>query len=172
MAHSIGLIVNNQQVRSIEAVVNIQDSFQLKGYWVRISTGQKTGYVCDGDLSSDKPITCEDVKKQDVLYQRILSHRIGHHRINRTADFGGKEYLIIEEIVNYENGHYTDTRFDVCIDHTYSFTKVTLNEVYHLMTRVHSITMRECEERPIIQEMDNEACKFSGTMCAVKFKYV
>jgi len=109
----------------------------LKDYWIKTKYNGFTGFVFNGDLTKIKPALTEVENnygnKENFFCASILGKKLSFEEKKRIVKYGDKEFTIIDEITNYENGKLINYNFDGCYNSKYIFNKLTFNEVYQQM---------------------------------------
>ncbi len=113
----------------------VNDSVPLKGYWIKVLSGNKTGYVFGGDCFSVNPFPIIQHGNKKSLISRILGKKTGSKVVKKKVSFDKDTtvYTITYKITYYENGRESESYFDGCYDDDLLFYHTPFTEVYQLM---------------------------------------
>lgn len=121
-------IVANRILKT-EQPIHIGVEFQLQGGFIEVKNQVYSGFIHSSDLTRFKP------QLEEILDGIIIPDFKGKVK-SKTSEkkietFNNKEYEVKVEITTYENVIHTYTDLNECLENTYLYKDMTLNEVYH-----------------------------------------
>lgn len=121
-------IVANRILKT-EQPIHIGVEFQLQGGFIEVKNQVYSGFIHSSDLTRFKP------QLEEILDGIIIPDFKGKVK-SKTSEkkietFNNKEYEVEVEITTYENVIHTYTDLNECLENTYLYKDMTLNEVYH-----------------------------------------
>jgi len=121
-------IVANRILKT-EQPIHIGVEFQLQGGFIEVKNQVYSGFIHSSDLTRFKP------QLEEILDGIIIPDFKGKVK-SKTSEkkietFNNKEYEVEVEITTYENVIHTYTDLNECLENTYLYKYMTLNEVYH-----------------------------------------
>lgn len=121
-------IVANRILKT-EQPIHIGVEFQLQGGFIEVKNQVYSGFIHSSDLTRFKP------QLEEILDGIIIPDFKGKVKSktseNKIETFNNKEYEVEVEITTYENVIHTYTDLNECLENTYLYKDMTLNEVYH-----------------------------------------
>ncbi len=121
-------IVANRILKT-EQPIHIGVEFQLQGGFIEVKNQVYSGFIHSSDLTRFKP------QLEEILDGIIIPDFKGKVK-SKTSEkkietFNNKAYEVEVEITTYENVIHTYTDLNECLENTYLYKDMTLNEVYH-----------------------------------------
>lgn len=121
-------IVANRILKT-EQPIHIGVEFQLQRGFIEVKNQVYSGFIHSSDLTRFKP------QLEEILDGIIIPDFKGKVK-SKTSEkkietFNNKEYEVEVEITTYENVIHTYTDLNECLENTYLYKDMTLNEVYH-----------------------------------------
>ena len=137
------VIVNAEPPQKRMAKKTVNNSFLLRGYWIQVLAGNKTGYIFGGDCYTMNPFPLRGGEKGRPLLDRFLGNKTGSKVVTKKYKFDNDTtvYSVKENITYYANGRETSYYFDGCSSDDYYFPSASLTTVYHLMMIVVSYSV-------------------------------
>ncbi len=106
----------------------------LKGHWVKVSTGNITGYIFDGMLSRYKGLNLNSMEEE--LYYTTIFGKHSLKIIKKSIIIQGRNFNYETKIKSYPRGFTTEsTFFDDCYELVYTLG-IPFNEAYWLIQRL------------------------------------
>jgi len=129
------VIVNTVPSQKNRTKKIVNHAFPLKGYWIQVLAGNKTGYVFGGDCFPMNPLPVNLSGDKEPLIQRVLGKKTDYKVVVKKFKLGHDTttYSQTEKITFFENGRETTSWFDGCDDDEYIFYHASLSRIYHLM---------------------------------------
>ena len=135
------ILKTNQSKKALEG-------FFLEGSFIKVTLGDKTGYMFTSDLTQ---IHLQVRKLREGFWVAdILGNKIRTYEKKRMENFGDRQFEIIDQITEYENGIHTYTAFDGCFNEKYSF-QLSLSEVFFQMI-IGQVVINETDNRIVSPE--------------------
>jgi len=139
-------IVANRILKT-EQPIHIGVEFQLQGGFIEVKNQVYSGFIHSSDLTRFKP------QLEEILDGIIIPDFKGKVK-SKTSEkkietFNNKEYEVEVEITTYENVIHTYTDLNECLENTYLYKDMTLNEVYHQLP-VHNPNIDITSKRSVI----------------------
>jgi len=123
----------------------INDKIKLKGFRVQVKTGDKIGYVFDGDIYKINPFPVNELKNKNTLslINRVLGAKLGFKVVTKKEKVGedSAEYEVEYKITFFQNGQETVSSFDGCDDDDYLFYNLKFAGAYHLAMLAESFSI-------------------------------
>ena len=147
----------------------VNTSILLKGFWIKVNTGNNTGYVFGGDCLALDPFPVLGGKNSPSLLDRFLGEKTGSKVVFKKYKYGkdSTTYTVKETITFYKNGTETSYFFDGCSSDDYYFPSATFTTIYHLMVLVvsHSALdegVPEEYDKPVLRGVWDNVYEFDG----------
>ncbi len=138
---------------------------ELKGHWVKVQAGNRTGYVFDGMLSPFKgqPMAPTHLsQEQDDAYYASLFGKPSTKTLQKTTVLQGKKFPYETVIKTYPKGMVEEsTFFDGCYELNFTF-KTTFNQAYWLIEQMlvdadaaQDIKIKKVQEGKVLLSFDS-----------------